>query len=212
MVQLIALLLVPLKDLKAFKLFLDNHVQCETMLLQVPFGYHSSAMDPVLNDLSIAAGMVTTLAPSIPIASNVSSELIFPGDETHFDASYFTRHCVKPVQFHNSMASLLSKFSIDAWIEIGPHATVLPMLKLNPLIQRNVLLLPSLHKRHDPWHSLTSSLSLLYTSGIPVLWRAAFSHLESISCISLPSYPFTKSKFWVPYREQGNARYPSQAF
>ena len=196
----------PLKDLRAFKLFLDNHVQCETTLLQVPFGYHSSAMDPVLGDLSIAARAVTTLAPSIPIASNVSGELVFPGDETHFDTSYFTRHCVKPVQFHNSVASLLSKFNIDAWIEIGPHATVLPMLKLNPLIQRNVLLLPSLHKRHDAWHSLTSSLSLLYTSGIPVLWRAAFSHLESISCISLPSYPFTKSKFWVPYCEQGASR------
>ena len=171
----------PLKDLRAFKLFLDNHVQCETTLLQVPFGYHSSAMDPVLDDLSIAARAVTTLAPNIPIASNVSGELVFPGDETHFDTSYFARHCVKPVQFHNSVASLLSKFNIDAWIEIGPHATVLPMLKLNPLIQRNVLLLPSLHKRHDAWHSLTSSLSLLYTSGIPVLWRAAFSHLESIS-------------------------------
>lgn len=196
----------PLKDLRAFKLFLDNHVQCETTLLQVPFGYHSSAMDPVLDDLSIAARAVTTLAPSIPIASNVSGELVFPGDETHFNASYFARHCVKPVQFHNSVASLLSKFNIDAWVEIGPHATVLPMLKLNPLIQRNVLLLPSLHKRRDAWHSLTSSLSSLYTSGIPVLWRVAFSHLESISCISLPSYPFIKSKFWVPYREQGTSR------
>ena len=196
----------PLKDLRAFKLFLDSHFQCETMFLQVPFGYHSSAMDPVLDDLSIAARGVTTRAPSIPIASNVSGELVFPGDKTHFNPSYFARHCVKPVQFYNSVASLLSKFNIDVWIEVGPHATVLPMLKFNPLIQRNALLLPSLHKRHDAWHSLTSSLSSLYMSGISVLWRVVFSHVEAISCTSLPSYPFTRSKFWVPYRERGVSR------
>ena len=192
----------PLKALGTFKEFIDSHVHCENTFLQVPFGYHSPVMDPVLDDLSNAARDITILAPSIPIASNVYGELVLAGDGTRFDASYFARHCVEPVRFHDGVACLLSKFNIDAWLEIGPHATVLPMLKVNPLIKRNTLLLPSLHKRHEAWYQLTSSLSSLYTSGIPVLWREAFSHLESISCISLPSYPFNRSKFWVPYRER----------
>ncbi|KAF8330663.1 putative polyketide synthase [Amanita rubescens] len=191
----------PLNDLRTFKEFIDSHFHCENTFLRVPFGYHSPAMDPILDDLSSAAKDITILAPSIPVASNVYGELVLAGDGTRFDASYFARHCVEPVRFHNGVASLVSKFNIDAWIEIGPHATVLPMLKVNPLIQENVLLLPSLHNRHDAWYPLTSSLSSLYASGIPVLWREVFSHIESISCISLPSYPFNKSKFWVSYRE-----------
>ena len=191
----------PLNDLRAFKEFIDSHFHCENTFLRVPFGYHSPVMDPILYDLSSAAKDIMILAPSIPIASNVYGELVLTGDGTRFDASYFARHCVEPVRFHDGVACLVSKFNIDAWIEIGPHATVLPMLKVNPLIQKNVLLLPSLHNRHDAWYPLTSSLSSLYASGIPVLWREVFSHIESISCVSLPSYPFNKSKFWVSYRE-----------
>ncbi|KAK2462565.1 hypothetical protein APHAL10511_005408 [Amanita phalloides] len=196
----------PRKDIETFKQFLDDHLQCPNTVLSVPFGYHSSAMDPIIEDLSAAVRKITIMAPRIPIVSNLSGDVIFPGDETVFDVSYFSRHCVEPVQFHNGVTSLASKFGIDVWIEIGPHTAILPVLKCIPSIPGNTLLLASMHKRHDAWFTLTANLSALYMSGIRVLWREVFSHIKSVSCASLPSYPFTKSKFWVPFSEHVDSR------
>ncbi|KAF8630985.1 hypothetical protein AX15_002695 [Amanita polypyramis BW_CC] len=191
----------PLKDIKKFKKFLDNHLRCPCTILPVPFGYHSSAMNPVLDDLLSVARTITTSAPSIPIVSNLHAKVVFPGNESVFDASYFSRHCAEPVQFQNGVATLSSIFNIDTWIEVGPHAITLSMLKCNESVPQNVLLLASIHKHCNAWSTLASSLSSLYTSGVRVRWRNVFSHIDSVSCVNLPSYPFAKSKFWIPFRE-----------
>ena len=61
-------------------------------------------------------------------------------------------------------------------------------------------LLPSICKQHNDWMMLLSSLAQLFLSTIEVRWHDVFSHV-SPSCVSLPSYPFAKSKFWIPYTE-----------
>ncbi|KAF5377903.1 hypothetical protein D9615_006799 [Tricholomella constricta] len=193
----------PLVELKAFKAYLDAQIRCKNVLLAVPFGYHSPAMAPLLDDLTAIARRASFKAPTIPVVSNVLGEVVLPGDSSVFKAAYFARHCAEPVQFDKGIQTLVassSKASIDAWIEIGPHTTTLPMLKANSSLPRSSMLLGSLRKQQDPWATLTTSLSQLYTAGVNVRWRATFAHVP-VSCISLPSYPFSPKKFWVEYKE-----------
>ncbi|KAF8626009.1 hypothetical protein AX17_006732 [Amanita inopinata Kibby_2008] len=200
----------PLEQISAFKNYLDSNVHCKNTVLPVPFGYHSPAMEPVLDNITSITSALTIGSPSIPVISGLHGDVVMPGDKTVFDASYFSHHCLQPVQFEKGISSFLSKpefANVDAWIEVGPHATTLPMLKCNSLIPENTLLLASIRKR-DAWSTLTSSLSTLYTCGIRISWRKIFSHIESISCMSLPSYPFAKSKFWVPFHEQDSTTAP----
>ncbi|KAG6818439.1 putative PKS/NRPS-like protein biosynthetic cluster, partial [Arthromyces matolae] len=194
----------PLETLKSFKEHLDDNVHCKNILLSVPFGYHSHAMAPLLNDLKAIARRVSLRPPTIPIVSNVFGDVVRPGDSSIINSDYFARHCAEPVQFEKGIQALMRTFSaaqFDVWIEIGPHSTTLPMLKANPSLPRGSTFLPSLRKQHDSWETLTGSLSQLFLEGVHVRWREVFAHIPNIGCVSLPSYPFSPSKFWVEYKE-----------
>ncbi|KAJ7621501.1 hypothetical protein DFH06DRAFT_1448289 [Mycena polygramma] len=194
----------PLSHLQAFKAHLDSEIGCKSVLLSVPFGYHSAAMAPILDDFIVVSKRFTLCPPSIPVISNLLGTIVLPGDASVSTPTYFARHCAEPVQFDRGIHALLSlaQFSeINTWIEIGPHTACLPMLKANPSLTRDALLLGSLKKQEDPFVTLMASLARLYTSGLSLQWRATFAHLSHVSCISLPSYPFAKTKFWVPFRE-----------
>ncbi|KAG6866326.1 Type I Iterative PKS [Blastosporella zonata] len=194
----------PVTKLKAFKAYLDTEIHCKNILLAAPFGFHSQAMVPLLDDLTDVARRVTLHPPRIPIVSNVLGDIVLPGDSSTFVPEYFSRHCAEPVQFDKGIQALLGSSSaapIDAWIEIGPHSTTLPMLKANHSLPRASILLASLRKQQNNWESLTASLSQLYLNGVNLQWRSTFVHLPSVNCVSLPSYPFSPTKFWVGYKE-----------
>ncbi|KAF4571087.1 Type I Iterative Polyketide synthase (PKS) [Pleurotus pulmonarius] len=203
----------PLEELKALKAHLDAEVHCKNVLLSVPFGYHSPAMAPLLDDLVLVAGRATIRPPTLPVISNVHGEVVLPGDTSVFSPEYFARHCAEPVQFEkgiNSFTSLSEYAKVDAWIEIGPHTTTLPMLKCIASVPKDSLLLGSLRKNQDPWNTLANSLAQLYQSNVALAWRQVFSHLPSVGCIDLPLYPLARNKFWVAYKES-DVPAPSQA-
>lgn len=196
----------PIEQLKALKVYLDAHVKCKNVLLAVPFGYHSSAMQPILDDLVRVASRVTIRTPSIPIVSNVVGRVIPVGDVSIFTPNYYARHCAEPVLFDKGISDLLtsSKFQGNesiSWIEIGPHPTTLPMLKVHPSVNESQLLLPSLRKKQDSWATISSCLAQLYVTSNQVQWRQTFSHI-STQLVSVPSYPFSKGKFWVQYEDE----------
>ncbi|KAJ6526457.1 polyketide synthase [Mycena capillaripes] len=194
----------PRSQLNAFKAHLDNEVKCKCVLLSVPFGYHSSAMRPLLDDLTAMVKRFTIRAPTIPIISNVLGDVVLPGDASVFTAEYFSRHCAEPVQFDRGVRALVARpefHKIDAWVELGPHTACLPMLKANPAVAKGTLLLASLRKQQTPFATLTASLVQLYTSNLGLKWRETFAHISGVTCVSLPSYPLAKTKYWVQFQE-----------
>jgi len=203
----------PISQLRTLKSHLDTHVHCENILLPVPFGFHSSAMEPLLEDLRELCKCININAPSIPIISNVFGSLVLPGDTSVFDADYFARHCSEPLQFAKGIQELVATStvsSIDAWIEIGPHTATLQMLKSIAQVPKSALFLGSLDEQRESWSMLTATLSQLYTTNAPIRWRDVFSHI-SASCVSFVTYPFSKTKFWVPFTEDSPASVDSPA-
>ncbi|KAJ7634563.1 putative polyketide synthase [Roridomyces roridus] len=206
----------PISQLKLLKAQLDNNA-VKSLLLAVPFGYHSPAMTPLLDDLThfVLAERIRVRAPLIPVVSNVFGDVVMPGDTSVFNAAYFARHCAEPVQFERGLGALLDMPDFashrNVWIELGPHSTCLPMLKAQPSLS-DAILLTSLRKQQQDgsWATLMSSLAALYCShlGGELGWRAVFAHLPDLQCISLPSYPLAKTKYWVSYKEPTAALAP----
>ncbi|KAH7919227.1 putative polyketide synthase [Leucogyrophana mollusca] len=194
----------PLEQLNSLKSCLA--VGQKGVLLEIPLGYHSNAMQPILAKLDQIAGNIPINAPVIPVVSNVLGVVVSPGDKSIFNQSYFSRHCVQPVLFAQGVEALAADPAlshIDAWIEIGPHTSCLPMIKsILALPTTPVTLLPSLRKRQDARTTLTSSLSQLYLTSVEVHWRDVFAQLGPGLCVDLPSYPFEAQKFWVQYDER----------
>ena len=197
----------PVARLQALKCYLDGAVRCKSFLLPVGFGYHSSAMAPLQEDLTLLAGRITISPPVVPILSNVYGKLVLPGDATVFDAQYYSRHCTEPVLFDEGIRGSVAHDSfpvIDAWIEIGPHATILPTLKRHPVFQKDALFLASMWKRQHPLASLHGALARLYVSPLAfeIKWRNVFSYLPFVSNTSLPTYPWSNASFWVSFKEE----------
>ena len=197
----------PVAGLKTLKSYLDGAVGCKSFILPVGFGYHSGAMAPLQEDLTSLARRITISPPVIPIMSNVYGKLVLPGDASVFDAQYYSRHCTEPVLFDQGIRGSVTLDSfpvIDAWIEIGPHATILPTLKRHPVFPKDALFLASMWKRQDPFASLHHALARLYVSPLAseMKWRNVFSYLPFVSNTSLPTYPWSNASFWVSFKEE----------
>ena len=197
----------PVAGLQALKSYLDGAVRCKSFLLPVGFGLHSGAMRPLEDELTSLAGRIMISPPVIPIISNVYGKLVLPGDATVFDAQYYSRHCTEPVLFDQGIRGSVTIDSfpvIDAWIEIGPHATILPSLRRQTVIQKDALFLASMWKRQDPLASLHGALARLYVSPLAfeIKWRKVFSYLPFVSNVSLPTYPWSNASFWVGFKEE----------
>ncbi|KAF9025638.1 hypothetical protein BDZ89DRAFT_1161644 [Hymenopellis radicata] len=170
----------PLISLSKFKQYLDVNNVGKNIMLSVPFGYHSSAMHPVVADLTHVANLVAIRTPTIPIVSNVLGETVRPGDASAFHAEYFSEHCLQPVQFQRGIESLLRSGNVDIWLEIGPDAPCLPMIK-SILGNHSSLLLPSLRKRNDPWDNVDKQPCF----ALPIARRCELA-----------------KHFWVPFVEE----------
>ncbi|KAG1779037.1 thiolase-like protein [Suillus placidus] len=169
-------------------------------LLDVPYGYHSQAMDPVLDDLTQLARTIPLSSPKVPVGSTVLGRLVPAGDTSTFDATYFSSR--QPVRFAPTVDVLCkhpSLSQVDAWIEMGPQASCLLMIRACAAAPSEVALLPSLSKNDNA--TLASSLSQLYRTSAPLNWRNVFSELSPATCADLPLYPLERNKVWVPYKE-----------
>ena len=190
----------PVEELRRVGTHLTSTFGCKTVSLQVPLGFHSSAMDPILDDLRDHVATLPVHPPSIPIASNVYGTVIPVGDGATFQADYFAKHCRQPVLFARGLQELeqyLDVSQIVAWIDVGPHAICLPMIEATLSPSRETSCLPSILKETPTWDSLTGSLAQLYRTAVPVDWRRGFDERATFSCVDLPSYPFDAQKFWV---------------
>jgi acyl transferase domain-containing protein len=64
----------PVDDLKELKEYLDGRVHCRN--ISVPFGYHSSSMDPILDEFSSIASNIVLSPPTIPVVSTVLGDTV----------------------------------------------------------------------------------------------------------------------------------------
>ncbi len=129
--------------------FLESVIRCQCTQLEVPFACHSPAMDPILDDLAALGRWVKMRPPSIPVVSMVFGRVVMPGDDSIRNSEYLANHCAYPVRFVDAIESYVSCSNPYAakttWIEIGPHAPLLPILKSFPFLSQSNII-ASLHK------------------------------------------------------------------
>ncbi|RPB02892.1 ketoacyl-synt-domain-containing protein [Choiromyces venosus 120613-1] len=189
----------PIQELDSFRAYLKDNAIAKNAKLNVPFGYHSAAMDPIREPLTALAATVKINPPKIITGSNVFGRSIGPQD---IDSEYFAKHARQPVRFAEEIQDIVSLPGFSGsvrYIEIGPHPISLPMLR-STLGTTAGTFIPSMHKTKDPWVSLSESLATLFLAGFPAKWREVFAGTSG-KTIDLPSYPFSDNKYWVNYEE-----------
>lgn len=175
--------------------------------LEVPYGFHSSSMDPIVEPLRKLGGSISRRKPTIPVASNVYGRLF---DMEDFTCSYFAQHVRQSVRFSDSIQDIIEKggFEHSVYMEIGPHPVALPMMR--GILAKDYTLLPTLQKDQDAWLSISTTLSQLFLVRNDIEWRKIFEGSQG-KMISIPGYPLSKKTFAMPYQEHstGNHFVPS---
>lgn len=167
--------------------------------LDVPYAFHSSQVDPILEEFENYASAAIFNAPKVPVLSPLLSKVISKGGT--FDSNYLCRHARQPVNFLGALKAgeldqVINGRSI--WIEIGPHPVCYKMIK-STLTSVNVGV-PSLRKDEDPWRTLARSLRDSYCAGLSLDWGEVHKEFdESHRLLDIPSYGFDYQEYWIEY-------------
>lgn len=158
--------------------------------LVVSHGFHSSQMDPILDELADLAGRVTFRPPVLKLISNLTGSQLVEARS----ADYWRRHARNSVKFMQGMELLLEQ-GYTTFLEIGP-GTTLSSLSRQCAGERAVRCLPSLAPNRADWAVLFESLGELYKSGATPNWRNVVGS-DVAKKVSLPGYPFERKEYWV---------------
>ncbi|GKU21831.1 unnamed protein product [Fusarium langsethiae] len=172
----------------------------KSKLIDVPYAFHTSAMDPVIKCLSELGGSVKLQDPTIPLISNVDGQL-FCKDTA---GDYFANHTRQPVRFYEGIINLQdlmgqSLLSDSLFIEIGPQPALLPMLR-DSIASTSCTYLSTLQKGRDAWTSLSQTLSAISLFKMTINWREVFAG-TSAQVTDLPGHPLEGIKFCIPFKE-----------
>jgi acyl transferase domain-containing protein len=172
-------------------------VRCQR--LAVSHAFHSQLVEPVLEAFERAAGTARLEQPSMRLVSNVTGSVA--GSEVT-TPEYWRRHMRDTVRFADGLKTLAASVA-DVWVEVGPHATLLPLAE-EATAQGSTVLVPTLRRGRDDLHQLAEALGTLFLAGVPVDWRAVWSSQPAV-LLDLPPYPFQRERCWFPQRASGAA-------
>ncbi len=159
--------------------------------LTVSHAFHSPLIEPALDAFAQAAGRVTMRPPRLRLVSNLTGKVA--GDEIA-RPDYWRSHMRDAVQFNASIETL-QEIGVDVLLEIGPQPVLLGMARAIIGDKSDLLALPSLRKGRDEREQLLGSLGALYMSGAPLRW-AALANGTPWRKLTLPTYPFQRSRYW----------------
>lgn len=200
----------PNKTLSALSAKLQSAgIRCT--LLDVPFAYHTEHVAAIVPKLTEQAQQISLQTARIPVILNATGTILDVGEQLP-TAEYFAQHCRHKVMFSAGIAaakSRLPELGNALWIEIGPHASVLPMIR--PQIDsENAVYLPSLDRSSHCTASILNALHKAAEKGIGLSWRHYFEDMiNKPRLIPALGMTFQEVDYLVPYVEKDNTERPS---
>ncbi|KAK8053729.1 polyketide synthase protein, partial [Apiospora saccharicola] len=177
--------------------------------LRVPFGFHSAQVEPVLAEFEQAAAAGIALKkPIVPVASTLTGQMV--DTEGVFGPGYLARQAREPVNFLKALETIKSSYPSGAsvgssatllWIETGPDAVCLGMVRKTLDDVDAECLLPALSPQKDNWETTARMLKTAYERGLQVNWRDYHGEFsDGLALLSdLPAYTWDYKNFWTPY-------------
>jgi amino acid adenylation domain-containing protein len=173
----------------------------ESRQLHIETASHCSLVDGITSELRCFLERLKLSAPQIPLISNLTGNWITPDQAV--DPGYWVQHLRNTVRFADGISELQKEPGI-ALLELGPGHT-LSTLARTLVRGKSVAVISSMkHPQETAAETrvLHSSLGRLWIAGADVNWKA-FHAGEQCHRISLPTYPFEKTRYFIePMRSE----------
>ena len=111
----------------AQKVLASKHVKA--IILKVPYAFHSTQVDPLLEDLESAARRITCRESSLPILCSLDASVIRQGGT--YKSSYMSKYCRQPVNLLGAIQAAVNDKVLTPKsfvLKIGPQPVVARMV------------------------------------------------------------------------------------
>ena len=170
----------------------------KSTLLKVPYAFHSSQMDTVVEPFEKLAASAAFAKPQMPVLCPLDGTVT--SDQNQFGPHYLARHCRETVNMRAALsAATNSKVITDltSTLEIGPHPAISGMIKAE---LPQVTSLVSMQRGRAPLMVLASTLKKLYSAGAEIRWLEYHRDFKaSHKVLPLPAYSWDLKDYWMQY-------------
>ncbi|KAI1480090.1 ketoacyl-synt-domain-containing protein [Daldinia eschscholtzii] len=186
------------EDIAVFKNLLAD-AGLKTTLLKVPYAFHSSQVDPILEDFKKLAAGATFSEAKIPVLCPLDGSIAI-GIE-NFGPGYLARHTREPVNMRKALLTANSRHILgdqSTTLEIGPHPAISGMVR--SVLGSQTKTLASLQRGRPVFQTLVAALKSLYTAGADIRWSGYHADFKaSHKVIQLPAYSWDLKPYWIQY-------------
>ncbi|GHH38895.1 type I polyketide synthase [Lentzea cavernae] len=159
-----------------------------TKRLAVSHAFHSVLMEPMLDEFRVVAESLTYAAPSIPVVSTVTGQLV---TDRLTDPGHWVEHVRATVRFADTVSWLQDK-GVTRFLEVGPDGVLSAM----GADGADGLFTSFLRKDRDEVTSALTGLAAAFTRGEQVDWSAVFAGGDA-RVVDLPTSAFQHQRFWL---------------
>ncbi|MGW2977761.1 SDR family NAD(P)-dependent oxidoreductase [Streptomyces humidus] len=153
--------------------------------LRVSHAFHSSLMDPMLEEFRQVAAALTYHEPAVPVVSNLSGGVADAGRLC--SAEYWVEHVRGTVRFHDGVRAL-RELKVTTFVELGPDGV------LSGMVDGDCV--PSLRRDVSEDRALMNCLGRLHARGVEVDWERVFAGTGARR-VDLPTYAFRHQRYWI---------------
>ena len=183
----------PHEELKAFADQLETH-EIAFKLLPTSHAFHSSMMDPIVEDFKKIVSQVALSAPKIPIVSTVTGKVLTEDEAT--DPMYWARHLRNTVRFSDAIQTILDEDSV-VFLEVGPGMVNTTLIRqVAAAGGKSVKATATLNGKDEDYKSMLTALGWLWNYGLELNWNNYYEEQQR-KVVDLPTYQFDRKKYWL---------------
>lgn len=166
----------------------------------VNVAFHSPHMEPLRDDLENSLDGIECAPAQIGMMSTITGQWL---NGAKPDARYWGRNLCEPFQLAGALAQLIDE-GVDGFLEISPSALLGGSIRQAVADKDSSALVLSSSQNGEPARErMLASLSSLYAARCDVNWPALFP--EGGRCVSLPTYPWQRERYWIDQLPGGSA-------